>query len=295
MLDVLAAVLAILMIVLVWIMLYDTNRFVVRRLEISDRRIRRPARAVVLADLHNKRYGKNNERLLGEIRAQKPDLILIAGDLLTAKKGASFEPALELIRELSGEFPLYYGNGNHEHRLKLYPKSYGDMGERYGRALEELGVRPLVNGHAVLEELGIAVYGSEIGKEYYRRFRIRKMSPDYLEKLLGKPEKRLYTVLLAHNPDYFSRYAAWGADLTLAGHVHGGVVRVPFWGKGMLSPGFRFFPKYDGGVFREGQAVMVLSRGLGSHTIPFRLFNPGELWTVDFQPETEENQRRSAD
>ncbi|MCM1027215.1 MAG: metallophosphoesterase [Roseburia sp.] len=288
MLDVLGAILAILIIVLIWIMLFDTNRFVARRFEISDRRIRRPVRAVVLADLHNKRYGKNNERLLEEIRAQKPDLILVAGDILTAKRGASFEPAVNLIRELSRDFPLYYGNGNHEHRLKLYPKVYGDMGERYGKALEEAGVRPLVNSHAVLADFGIAVYGSEIGKEYYKRFRIREMEAGYLEELLGRPEEGLYTVLLAHNPDYFPRYAAWGADLTLSGHVHGGVARVPFWGKGVVSPGFRLFPKYDGGVFREGQAVMILSRGLGSHTIPFRLFNPGELWVVELKPDSEQ-------
>lgn len=288
MLDVLAAVLAILFIVLVWVMLFDSNRFAVRRFGITDRRIRRPARAVVLADLHNKCYGRGNERLLEEIRAQKPDMILVAGDILTAKKNASFEPAVKLLGELSREFPVYYGNGNHEHRLKLYPQDYGDMGERYEKALEKIGIRPLVNGHVTLEELGIAVYGSEIGREYYRRFRIGSMAPDYLGKLLGKPQEGLFTVLLAHNPDYFPQYAAWGADLTLSGHVHGGVVRVPFWGKGMVSPNFCLFPKYDGGVFREGQAVMVLSRGLGSHTVPFRLFNPGELWVVEFLPEQEE-------
>ncbi|MCM1187861.1 MAG: metallophosphoesterase [bacterium] len=285
MLDILITVLVIVFIVLVWVMLYDSNRFVVRRSALSDRRIKRPVRAVVLADLHNKRYGKNNVRLLEEIRAQKPDMILIAGDILTARKGDSFEPAVELLRELSRDFPVYYGNGNHEHRLSLYPEGYGDMGERYGQALRELGISPLVNSHAVLEDCGVAVYGVQIGKEYYRRFRITQMEPDYLPKLLGRPEEGLYTVLLAHNPDYFPQYAAWGADLTLSGHVHGGVVRVPFWGKGMVSPGFRFFPKYDGGIFREGRAVMILSRGLGSHTIPFRLFNPGELWVVDFETE----------
>ena len=285
MLDILITVLAIAFIALVWVMLYDSNRFVVRRSALSDRRIKRPVRAVVLADLHNKRYGKNNVRLLEEIRAQKPDMILIAGDILTARKGDSFEPAVELLRELSRDFPVYYGNGNHEHRLSLYPEGYGDMGERYGQALRELGISPLVNGHAVLEDCGVAVYGVQIGKEYYRRFRIMQMEPDYLPNLLGRPEEGLYTVLLAHNPDYFPQYAAWGADLTLSGHVHGGVVRVPFLGKGMVSPAFRFFPRYDGGIFREGRAVMILSRGLGSHTIPFRLFNPGELWVVDFETE----------
>ena len=102
---------------------------------------------------------------------------------------------------------------------------------------------------------------------------------------MGNADERFYTVLLAHNPEYFSSYAEWGADLTLSGHVHGGVARVPIWGKGVISPGLKLFPKYDGGIFRKGQAVMVLSRGLGMHTIPIRLFHPGELWVVEFKTE----------
>ena len=285
MLDILATVFGVVFILAVWIALYDSNHFTVRRFQVSDRRIRKPVRAVVLADLHNKRYGKDNERLLEEIRAQKPDVILVAGDILTAKPGKSFEPAIAFLRELAGEFPVCYGNGNHEHRLKLYPHVYGDMGKRYGEALREIGIEPLANNHVLFREWGIAVYGAEIDKEYYRRFAIRPMEAGYLAEILGRRPEGLYTVLLAHNPDYFAQYAGWGADLTLSGHVHGGVARVPFWGKGVISPGYRLFPKYDGGIFREGQAVMVLSRGLGMHTIPIRLFNPGELWVIDLKPE----------
>ena len=48
-------------------MLYDSNRFVVRHYSLRDQRIKKPVKAVVLADLHNKRYGKENERLLQAI------------------------------------------------------------------------------------------------------------------------------------------------------------------------------------------------------------------------------------
>lgn len=285
MLDILITVLGIILIMLLWVMLYDSNRFVVRSATVSDRRIRKPLRAVVIADLHNKRYGKDNERLLAEIREQKPDMILVAGDILTAKSGKPLEPAISFLGKLAKEYPVYYGNGNHEHRLKLYPKTYGDMGERYGQALHDMGIEPLENSHVILEDCGIAVYGVEIDREYYKRFKPPAMEEGYLKKLMGNADERFYTVLLAHNPEYFSGYAEWGADLTLSGHVHGGVARVPIWGKGVISPGLKLFPKYDGGIFRKGQAVMVLSRGLGMHTIPIRLFNPGELWVVEFKPE----------
>lgn len=285
MLEAIVTFIGILAVILLWVVIYDSNRFVVRSYVTTDKRIRKPCRAVVLADLHNKRYGKNNERLLAAIREQQPDVVLIAGDIITAKPGHELEPALQLLRELSRDYPVYYGNGNHEQRLKLYPRVYGDMARRYAGELREMGVEPLANAHVVLDEYGIAVYGVEIGKFYYKRFRVMEMGTDYLPNVLGQATGDMYTVLLAHNPDYFPQYAAWGADLVLSGHVHGGVARVPFWGKGVIAPTLRFFPEYDGGIYEDGDAVMVLSRGLGTHTIPIRVFNPGELWVLDMKPE----------
>ena len=134
------------------------------------------------------------------------------------------------------------------------------------------------------EELGITVVGSQIHHRYYHRRRKTPMSATYLPRNLGTPEESKFTVLLAHNPEYFPEYADWGADLVLAGHVHGGVARVPFINRGVISPGIKFFPKYDGGIFHEGNSTMILSRGLGCHTIPVRVFNPGDLIFLDFEP-----------
>ena len=76
------------------------------------------------------------------------------------------------------------------------------------------------------------------------------METTYLPGLLGKPEEGMYRVLLAHNPDYFPYYAAWGADLTLSGHVHGGIVNFPGLG-GVIAPSLKLFPKYDAGLYRR--------------------------------------------
>lgn len=281
--DILITVAGIAGVILLWVILYDSNRFVIRKYKVTDRRIKKSCKAVLLTDLHNKCYGKNNEKLLAAIRGQKPDFILVAGDLVTAKPKASLETAIGLLENLAAQYPVYYGNGNHEHRLKLYPEVYGDMAGTYEAALKRIGITPLVNRHADLKEYGISIYGTEIDKRFYRHFRVDTMGPEYLQGMLGHAATEYYTILLAHNPDYFPQYAAWGADLTLSGHVHGGVARVPFWGKGVLSPALRLFPKYDGGVFREGNAVMILSRGLGMHTIPMRAFNPAELWVIEWQ------------
>lgn len=281
--DILVTILGVIAVILIWVMLYDSNRFVVQSYHVSDKRIKKNCRAVVLTDLHNKRYGRNNEMLIAAIREQNPDFVLIAGDMLTAKPGESLDVALQLLKELKKDYPIYYGNGNHEYRLKLYPETYGKMAQEYGQALREMGIAPLANSHVELTQYGLNIYGAEIDRKYYRRFRHKEMPVDYLKNILGQAGGELYTVLLAHNPDYFPQYAAWGADLVLAGHAHGGVVRVPVLGKGVISPSLLPFPKYDGGIFREENAVMILSRGLGMHTIHVRLFNPAELWVVEFE------------
>ncbi len=287
MIDILIIILGIVALICIWIILYDSNRFVVVRHALADPRIKKPFRAVVLADLHNKRYGRENELLLSAIEEQEPDAVIIAGDLLTARKGEKFKAALGLLEKLKDKYPLYYANGNHEHRLELYPEVYGSMAEDYEKELTKLGIHRLVNEHVSLEQTGIVVYGVQIDRKYYQRFRKKPMPSDYLTSVLGRADQDKYCVLIAHNPDYFPEYAAWGADLVFSGHIHGGLVRIPG-GKGLVSPAVRFFPHYDGGRFQEGSAVMLLSRGLGTHTIPIRMFNPGELLVVELAPAAEE-------
>ncbi len=277
--------------VILWICLYDSSRFVVTERTFSDKRIKKPLRAVVLADLHDKQYGYRNEKLLDAIDAAKPDLILVAGDLLTAVPGEKLDKVEAFLRPLSQKYPILYGNGNHEHRIKLYPQTYGDLAEQYGNLLRDLKIRVLVNDHETLEDYGIAVYGSEIDRVYYKRFGIHPMDPGYLKSILGEPDEGYYNILLGHNPDYADRYAGWGADLSLSGHVHGGIARIPLYrdGKwklcGVLSPNIRFFPKYDCGSFSFGDRTVLVSRGLGMHTLPIRFLNPGELMVLDLVPE----------
>lgn len=283
MMDCLLTVFAFLLIICCWSMVIDGHRFQVREWKVTDNRIKKPCRCVVLSDLHNKQYGPDNTVLLAQIRSLQPNLVLIAGDICTAVPGKSLKPALSFLEQLSREFPICYGNGNHEQRMKYYPKTYGNMAEEYAAGLAGMGIHPLVNECRMLEEYGLCIYGVEIDRRFYQRFHKESMEPEYLSSILGKPREEHFTILLAHNPEYFEAYAKWGADLTVSGHVHGGVVRIPFWGKGVISPRLRLFPKYDGGIFRHQGKTMLLSRGLGEHTIPIRVFNPGELWVVDFE------------
>lgn len=285
MLNMIITVLAMLGVVLLWILLYDSNRFVVRHHQLKDERIIKPFRAILLADLHNKEFGPGNEQLLAAIKEAQPDILLIAGDVLTAKPGLKQEKAIRFLEGLCRlSCPIFYANGNHEQRMKLYPEKYGEMDREYEESLANLGIVRMVNQKQQLPQYGVTVYGVEIEREYFRRFHITPMEEGYLEHLLGKADPEVYNILIAHNPDYFPWYAGWGADLTVSGHVHGGMVRIPGW-KGVVSPMVRFFPKYDGGLFEEKGKKMLLSRGLGMHTIPVRMFNPAEVLVIDFEPQ----------
>ena len=280
MLEVICTIFFILVVIGLWIILYDTHHFVVRRYRFSSEKIKKPIRMVMLSDLHNYQYGRENSELLAAIDKAAPDMIVIAGDMITAAKKEKFDKTLTFLKALRDKYPVYYAYGNHEQKIELYKGTYGDMGERFAKGLREAGIEPLHNGHVMLPDRGIAIYGLELERAYFQRFTKKNMPDTYLAELLGKKDEGCYTVLLAHNPDYFPEYAKWGADLVLAGHVHGGIVRVPFLG-GLISPSLRLFPKYDGGLYTEGHSHMALGRGIGTHSPKVRVLNPAELLVIE--------------
>lgn len=274
------------------VMIIDSNRFVIREYTIESKKIKDGLDFVVLADLHNKQYGKENSRLLAAIDKLQPHVVLAAGDILTAKPGKSFEKAADFMEKVAAHYPVYYALGNHEYRMKIYQQEYQDAFFTYKKRLEEAGIVVLDNESAMIQIKqnerisNIRVSGLSIERRYYKRFRKINMESAYVEKMIGNASVNAYQILLAHNPEYFKNYADWGADLVLSGHVHGGIMRLPFLG-GVISPKLVLFPKYDGGHFQKHFTHMILSRGLGMHTIPIRIFNPAELVVVHLREHKE--------
>ncbi len=266
------------------VMAIDCHRFVVKEYTCSSRKLHQEGKIVLLSDLHNKSFGKDNRKLMEAIHRQNPDMIVIAGDMYTSAPKEDNGKTADFVCRLAEKYPVYYGNGNHEHKTKLYTDVFGDLYSNYANRLKEAGVVMLENERVTLPSYNMEILGSEIGREYYGKLKTKKMPVSYMDDLLGKAPKDEFALLIAHNPDYFETYAAWGADLTVSGHVHGGLMVLPFLG-GVISPSLRLFPKYDGGEFREGKHTMILGRGLGTHTLPIRIFNPGELVVIYLKPE----------
>lgn len=272
-------VLGILILFFVTVMIIDCHRFVVRSYTIESEKINKSRRIVLLSDLHGKSYGKGNERLIQKIDSLNPEMVFICGDMYTCIKNEDTGNARALIDALSEKYKIYYSLGNHEQKTKECPNSFDSMYPDYIDFLNRKGVVLLDNNAVAFEELKI--YGLTLPFKYYRKFKRMNPSKEELNELLGTADEG-FNILLAHNPLYFDAYADWGASLVMAGHVHGGLMRLPIFG-GFISPNLTVFPKYSGGLYEKGDSKMVLSCGLGTHHLPIRIFNPGEISLINLK------------
>ena len=260
--------------------IYELKRLSVSRYDICSPKISigDELRAVFISDLHGRTYGDKNVQLVNLIKAEKPGVILIGGDLMVARNSGKDLQAREFIEEISGIAPVFYAMGNHEKgmaELKMFRTRY----RNYVNFLRRCGIRYLRNETEDING-SIAVTGLDIDYEYYKKIHPKKMEAGEIEKLAGKASQEKFNILLAHSPKYFDRYAARGDDMILSGHYHGGAIRLPLVG-GVISPQFRPFPKYSKGRFTKGETDMIVTSGAGSHSINIRVFNKPEIVVLD--------------
>ncbi len=265
---------------------WELTRFRVTEYQISSSKIREQALGLVIADLHGFTYGKENKRLLEEMRRLNPDIIFIPGDMLVSKYSETYETALKTLKEFVKIAPVYYSYGNHESRLRDPERINHPLFQKYMSQVKEAGITVMETGSREIFMGGNRVQLSalELELDYYEKGRIVPLEPNYLKERLPDRREDLFRILLAHNPAYAEEYIRWGADVTFCGHNHGGLVRIPGIGS-VISPQLTWFPKYDAGRFQVGDRSVIVSRGLGTHTFHVRIFNRAELLAVKFLPE----------
>ena len=240
---------------------------------------------VFLSDYHEAVEGALNDRIIGKIDSVKPAAILLGGDMLNGKNPMEdITPAADLITGLAGKYPIYYAFGNHERKVK---SDYYDTKQLWEEFTEKIGdsVHFLQNESVSLDSIGlgnVTLYGLDIPLEYYARISYPKLDRYNLSGLLGVRKPGEYSILLAHTPDFIDGYADWDADLVLSGHFHGGLVRLPLLG-GVVSPRLRLFPKYDYGRFKKGDTTMIVTNGIGQHSLKIRIGNIPEIVVLDFK------------
>lgn len=247
--------------------------------------LKKEQKIIFLSDLHNNRYGKGNERLIKAIEEEQPDVILVGGDMLVGVAGISTEVARTFVTALTKIAPVFCANGNHEQRMKEYPDIYGDTYDEYKKALLECGVTFLENSSIDMkwDDCDVRITGLEIPPECYAKFRPTFLKVEEVKERIGEIEQETFQILLAHNPKYMETYKEWGADVILSGHYHGGMVRIPGLG-GMITPQGKLFPTYSGEYTKEGERSIIVSRGIGMHTIRLRFLNSAEVIVLEFQP-----------
>lgn len=257
--------------------------FRVTSYEVKSEKLLSDKKIVFLTDLHNKEYDAGNKKMVTTIRNMQPDFVLVGGDMILGKDEEPIKIACELMAELTQFTTVYYANGNHEQRMKERVEKHGDFYSNYKRRLIEIGVTMLENESLIIGE-DLEVSGVEIPSKYYTKFCEETLQIAELEERVIAKERERFQILLAHNPTYSEQYVKWGADLVLSGHYHGGMIRVPF-GGGVINPQAKLFPKYTGGHYKIEEKDVIVSKGLGEHTVKIRICNLPEIVVIHMKSE----------
>jgi uncharacterized protein len=251
---------------------YDTNTIEVRRYEIANSpvgEVLAGKKVAFVSDLHIKRLGSREAKLLEILNQEKPDLILIGGDLINFK--GSYAPVLSFFDQVKAPLGTYsvmgnteYSNENgscvlcHESRGKVLKKSQAPAVLRnsfvsisvLGKKLNLLGVDDPVRGRGDLETT------------------------------LQKASLQFPTLLLAHSPVVFEEASNRGIDLILCGHTHGGQIFLT----GLLRKILPMDASLEllEGFFQKGNSLLYVGRGVGTSFLPFRFGVKPEITFFSF-------------
>ncbi|MCR5228093.1 MAG: metallophosphoesterase [Eubacterium sp.] len=245
--------------------------------DIEDDKISEDKTVVFLSDYHEARI--INEKIVSAVDKVSPDAILVGGDMINGFEHEGLvESSGALLNKLVEKYPVYYAYGNHESKLiDVAP----DVWKKYQESLSS-DINYLLNDSVSLGG-NIRVYGLNTPREFYKRgFGFPKLTKKEIEELLGEKSINEFGILLGHAPDFIEGYTSWEADLSLSGHFHGGMVRLPLLG-GMVSPRLLLLPRYDYGIYEENSKKEIVTNGLGQHSIKIRINNIPEIVRVNLK------------
>ena len=248
---------------------------------------------VVIADLHDHSFGKDNQKLVDRVLTQKPDAVLMVGDFIN-KDSSDYEEFMALVEQLSERVPVYFSWGNHE---LGYVELHAEVDlVTFEKQLTDAGVVVLDKRYQDVEIAGQTI---RIGGMYDYAFALdstNSCSPDTMDpevyRFLTEFQESddIFKLMLAHRPDSFVLGKAsqtWDIDLVVSGHMHGGQVVLPFLG-GVVGGDQGWFPEYVHGLYQKDKINIFITSGLGSSkkALP-RFNNPPEIAVLHIVPETE--------
>jgi predicted MPP superfamily phosphohydrolase len=267
-LAVLAGLVLLLALFLGWCFREATSDPVVRRAEVALPGLAQPMTVALISDIHIGSPAMGPQRLgriVGQINALKPDLVVIAGDFIFGHdpNGAATrgEAMIAPLRALHAPLGVAAVLGNHDY----WTGTQAVRGE-----LRRAGITLIENG--AVARGGIALGG--ISDDFSGHANVEATLR--AARALGKP-----IVLLTHSPDVAPALPA-DAPLLLAGHTHCG--QVLLFGRNVAPPVSRYGTRYRCGLVREGGRTVVVTGGLGTSGVPFRLGAPPDIWLLTLVP-----------
>ncbi len=219
-------------------------------------------RILHLSDLHLGHYFQlsNLRNLIRNIHAQKPDLVLITGDISDVT--SDLPETLELIASLNPAFGCFASLGNHEYYhgvtkcFSIHAKSDIPLLVNRGEVIDVNGVKLFVGG------------ADDPNRLLRNNDNFLHETVDYT---ISAAPKSSFKILMSHRPRGFVWAAEKGVHLTLAGHTHGGQLGLA--GRSVFDSNDP--PNYYWGKYRLGKSRLYTSSGVG-HWFPFRLGCPAE-------------------
>ena len=252
----------------------EQNTLALNVYNVETQKLNTSVKVALISDLHNKEFGRDNERLVRKIAEQKPDFIAIVGDMNT-DTNPDYSVMIKLLKQLVEISPVYYVPGNHEATVADESNIVQDI--------RATGVTYLSNEGIFFEKNGEKLYIGGLKQYPYFEFDYPEFdNPErHFFDSFREIQKEYFSILLCHQPEcYMWSLSEYDIDLMLSGHTHGGLVRIPFIG-GLRAPNQKWFPEYDKGEFFSGTARMIITGGLGdTHIIP-RINNTPEVCIIN--------------
>ncbi|WP_066684272.1 metallophosphoesterase [Christensenella intestinihominis] len=252
----------------IWVFMLGQNEVInIVEFEVYSDKVEIPVTIAQLSDLHEKSFERDNSDLFETVRSVRPDLIVITGDIIyNSYTDSPNLPYMENLAKGCAEIaPTFFITGNHD---RYHPQAVKEAFARNGVVVLEGEVVPFAVGNTVIRIGGID--DPSIDRDSISGIDFR--------------DGEQFNLLLAHRPDTFRReYVQTGADLVLTGHTHGGQIRLP-WTKAIFYADGGLFPEYSDGLYTSGGTTMIISMGLGSSVVPFRLFAQPEVTVTRLLP-----------
>lgn len=228
---------------------------------------------MAISDLHEAPF---SGQILEHIDNEKPDIVVFTGDMVQLPDD-SIEETVKIAKGIE-DIPMYAVSGNHDTQCGEYDKIM--------RTLWAVNIIPLDNDSVCLEkgDESILLLGVKDPKDDV-------VSEEKVEKLRRQiesefPDGPCFSVLLMHRADLYSELKDTSADLIISGHLHGGIIRLPFVGGVIGQDAGQLFPDYEYGFIKEGDfSAMIVSGGCDKNPDKKRYFNPPEVVLITLEGE----------